>query len=163
MTQTSQSLACRQVFGVGRSCESSDENTDLFSGFGCTRASLRVSGANIGRRVIPANHGRVGLGCGQRCMTPMLVRLSAASGHRFSIGVTSGLSRNRRLPVVVVDALALTMRRRWSRLLNAGKEDQVVIGALGFVNYIDDMLIIRVNRDSASRAWRMVLSGNRFR
>ena len=64
----------------------------------------------------------------------MLVRLSAASGHRFSVGVTAGLSRNRRLPVVV-DALALTMRRRWSRLLNAGKEDQVVIGALGFVNY----------------------------
>ena len=62
----------------------------------------------------------------------MLVRLSAASGHRFSVGVTSGLSRNRRLPVVV-DALALTMRRRWSRLQNAGKEDQVVIGALGFV------------------------------
>ena len=63
-------------------------------------------------------------------MTPMLVRLSAASGHRFSIGVTSGLGRDRRLPVVV-DALALTMRRRWSRPLNAGKEDQVVIGALG--------------------------------
>ena len=40
-------------------------------------------------------------------MTPMLDRLSAASGHRFSIGVTSGLSRNRRL-LVVVDALALT-------------------------------------------------------
>ena len=92
----------------------------------------------------------------------MLVRLSAASGHRFSVGVTSGLSRNRRLSVVV-DALALTMRRRWSRLLNASKEDQVVIGALGFVNYIDDMLIIHVNRDSASRAWIMVLSGNGFR
>ena len=90
-------------------------------------------------------------------MTLMLVRLSATSGHRFSIGVTSGLSRDRRLPVVV-DALALTMRRRWSRLLNAGKEDQVVIGALGFVNYIDDMLIIHVNR-----AWRMVLSGNGFK
>ena len=29
-------------------------------------------------------------------------------------------------------ALALTMRRRWSRMLNAGKEDQVVSGALGF-------------------------------
>ena len=92
----------------------------------------------------------------------MLVRLSAASGHRFSVGVTPGLSRGRRSPVVV-DTLALTMRRRWSRLLNAGKEDQVVIGALGFVNYIDDMLIIHVNRDSASRAWRVVLSGNGFR
>ena len=36
----------------------------------------------------------------------MLVRLSAASDHRFSVGVTPGLSRSRRLPVVV-DALVL--------------------------------------------------------
>ena len=51
----------------------------------------------------------------------MLVRLSAAYGHRFSVGVTRGLSRSRRLPVIV-DALTLTMCRRWSRLLNADNE-----------------------------------------
>jgi len=91
----------------------------------------------------------------------MLVRLFAASGHRFSVCVTLGLSRNRRLPVVA-DALALTMRKRWIRLLSASMEGQVVIGILRCVTYIDDMLIIHVNRDSASRAWRMVFSGNEF-
>ena len=104
MTQTSQSLAWRVSPGLwdySRSCESRDENTDLFSGFGCTRTSLLVSGANIGWRAIPSNHDRVGLGGGQRCRTPMLVRLSVASGHRFSVCVTPGLSRSRRLSVIV--------------------------------------------------------------
>ena len=82
--------------------------------FGCTRTPLWVSEANIGRSAFPPNHGRGG----QRCRTSMLVRLSAAFGHRLSVDVTPGLSRSRRLPVVV-DAFALTMRRRWSRLLNA--------------------------------------------
>jgi len=34
---------------------------------------------------IPPNHGRVGLGSGRRCRTAVLVRLPAASGHRFSV------------------------------------------------------------------------------
>ena len=63
-------------------------------------------------------------------------------------GVAPGLSRGRRL-TAVTGVLALTICRRWSHLLKAGKEDQVVIRALRLINYIDDMLILYVVRDGA--------------
>ena len=78
----------------------------------------------------------------------MLVRMSTASGQRFSIGVTPGLSRSRRL-TTVIGVFALTVCRRWRHLLKANKDDQIVITAFRLVNYIDDMLILYVIRDRA--------------